>query len=213
MPIDVDNLWLFRIVHINNVEHILRNGIVAPNSELADTDYLNIGDSTLIGQRSDYPVKIEGYGNLGDFVPFYFGPLSPMLLNIKTGHRGISQTHQSEIVYICCRFNSIVINCNQWCFTDGHAKAVITEFFNHAEDLDHVDWEIVGKRYWNNTEEDFDRMRRKQAEFLVRDYVPVQCIEYIIVFNEEMRQIVRDIVNLSGLNIPVSVNPENNYYY
>ena len=56
-------------------------------------------------------------------------------------------------------------------------------------------------------------MRRKQAEFLVRDYVPVQCIEYIIVFNEEMRQIVRDIVNLSGLNIPVSVNPENNYYY
>ena len=89
MAIDIDKIWLYRLIHVDNVEYVLRNGMFTRNHAQADPSYINIGDTILINQRSEYPVKIEGYGNLGDYVPFYFGPLSPMLLNIKTGYRGI----------------------------------------------------------------------------------------------------------------------------
>lgn len=64
---------------------------------------------------------------------------------------------------------------------------------------------------WKNNEEDFDRMRRKQAEFLVKDHVPVNCIGGIIVYNEEKKIHVQHIIDKLKLTIPVKVNT--NYYY
>ena len=75
MPIDIDKIWLFRIVHIDNVEYLLRNGIFNVHHAQADPDYINIGDRTLISQRDDYAVKLAGYGNfrfLGYNAPFQF---------------------------------------------------------------------------------------------------------------------------------------------
>lgn len=134
-----------------------------------------------------------------------------MLLNIKTGYRGITRRQQSDIVYIVCKATDIINQCNEWCFTDGHAKTAITEFYNSMDSIGEVDWDIVAARYWNNTEEDFDRMRRKQAEFLVKDTVPVSCISDIGVYNEEKRILVQEIIDSLDLNIPVRVKTQ--YYY
>lgn len=205
-------IWLYRIVHVNNVEYLLKNGIFNKKHTLSDPDYINIGDSDLIAKRSDYPVGIEPPGgNLGDCVPFYFGPLSPMLLNIKTGYRGITKRPQSDIVYIVCKAEDIVRQCNKWCFTNGHAKTAITEFYNNMDQIGEVDWTIVKERFWSNTEEDFDRMRRKQAEFLVKDKVPVSCISGIAVYEEEKRILVEEIIKKLGSHIPVKIIKQ--YYY
>jgi hypothetical protein len=150
-------------------------------------------------------------GMLGEYIPFYFGPLSPMLLNIATGYRGIQQRPQSEIVYICCAIDDIEERCTEWCFTDGHAKNNITEFYNDLQSLDQVDWDIVGERYWHNTEEDYDRMRRKQAEFLVKEYVPAECISEIVVFDGKTLKLVQKLVKQNQPQIAVSIN--SGYYY
>ncbi|MBK7632904.1 MAG: DUF4433 domain-containing protein [Saprospiraceae bacterium] len=205
---------VFRIVHVDNVEYLLTHGMFTRNHAQADPNYINIGDSTLIQQRNDYPVSINPpNGNLGDYVPFYFGPLSPMLLNIKTGFRGIMQRHQNEIVYIVCCINTIVEQCPDWCFTDGHAKNTFSEFFNDLEHLSAVDWDMVSERHWSNTEDDFDRMRRKQAEFLVKHQVPINCINSIVVLNEARKTFVEEITTRLGLEIPVWVNTNNRFYY
>jgi ssDNA thymidine ADP-ribosyltransferase, DarT len=205
---------VFRIVHFDNVEYLLRNGMFRRNHPLADPNYINIGDSSLIAQRNDYPVDITPpNGLLGDYVPFYFGPLSPMLLNIKTGYRGITKRPQSEIVYIVCEVNTMINCCQEWCFTDGHAKNTITEFYNDLVNLGEVDWDIVAEKYWKNTEEDYDRMRRKQSEFLVKNHVPVNCISRIVVINETRKAEIEAILTRIGLTIPVLVNPNNQYYY
>jgi hypothetical protein len=210
----LDNVVLYRIVHLDNVEYILRNGMCTPNHPLADPAYINIGDSSLIERRKDYPVKIDPpNGTLGEYIPFYFGPLSPMLLNIKTGYSGVVKRPQSDIVYLCCSLNDVIANCSAWCFTDGHAKNSFSVFFNDLKDLTEVDWNLVAKKYWNNNEEDIDRMRRKQAEFLVKDYLPVNCISKIIVFDEKKANFVSTIIDLLGLNIPVFVNPQGQFYY
>lgn len=203
---------LYRILHFDNVEYALENGLCIRTHPDADPNYINIGDSGLIMQRNDYPVGIiPPGGNLGDYVPFYFGPLSPMLLNIKTGHRGVTRRPQSDIVYLCCRLDSILECCEEWCFTNGHAKDAITDFFNREEDLREVYWDTVGLRYWNPTEDFLGRQTRKQAEFLVKEHVPVDCIDEIVVFNEAKRILVQEIIERFELDITVRVDRE--YYY
>ncbi len=205
---------IYRIVHVDNIEYLLSNGIFTRNHHRADPDYINIGDSGLISQRSDYPVGISPpNGILGDYVPFYFGPLSPMLLNIKTGYRGITKHEQKEIIYICCTFNDIENYCDEWCFTDGHAKNAITEFYNDALHFDKIDWNMVSEKYWRPNDEDSDRMRRKQAEFLVKFHVPIDCISSIIVLNENVKTNIEEIIERLSLKISVLINPKNHFYY
>ena len=207
-------MYGFRIVHIENVEYLLSHGMFHRNHAQADPNYVSIGDNNLIRQRNDYPVGINPpNGNLGEYIPFYFGPLSPMLYNIITGYRGITKRSQDEIVYIVCSVNVIANQCEGWCFTDGHAKNSISEFYNDLKYLSNIDWEIVAEKYWNNTEEDFDRMRKKQAEFLVKDYVPVNCISGIVVYDKDNKLFVEKIVSKLDLEIPVLINPDSKYYY
>lgn len=205
---------VFRIVHIDNVEYLLTHGMFTKNHAQADPNYINIGDSGLIAQRNTCPVGINPpNGVLGEYVPFYFGPLSPMLLNIKTGHRGITQRQQGEIVYIVCRVDTLVEHCEEWCFTDGHAKDRLTEFYNDLDDLNEIYWDAVSLRYWHPIEDFLDRQVRKQAEFLVKQQVPVNCISSIVVLNEARKTFVEEITTRLGLEIPVRVNPNNQFYY
>ncbi|MFN8254494.1 MAG: DUF4433 domain-containing protein [Bacteroidales bacterium] len=214
MPLDISKIWLYRIMHINNLEYLLMHGIYTRTNPLFDCDFINIGDSTLIEQRSDYPVGIDPPGGmLGEYIPFYFGPLSPMLLNIKTGYRGIIKRPQAEIVYICCKLISFLSLDFEWCFTDGHAKSAITKFFNNIDDLDKVDWKMVSERYWNNTEDDFDRMRRKQAEFMVKNYIPVGNIGCIIVYDKDKQEFVQNILDKLQLAVPVKVDQKSKFYF
>lgn len=176
--------------------------------------YINIGDAELIKQRDEYVVKIDPpNGHLGDYIPFYFAGHSPMLLNIKTGYRGIKKYPQSELVYLVCRISDIIEQCPHWCFTDGHAKSSITKFHNKVEDLSLLDWATINLQIWRSTEDDWDKMRRKQAEFLVKKHVPVTCISQIIVINSEQEAKVKEIENRIGIDIPVVIDKQRKYFY
>ena len=131
---------------------------------------------------------------LGDYIPFYFGPLSPMLLKIKSGNGGVTRRPQQDIVYIVCELTKILGRCEHWCFTDGHAKTAITGFYNDIAHLTEVDWNLARERYWNNTEEDIDRARRKQAEFLVHNHVPAECISAIVTYDEASKSLIENIL-------------------
>lgn len=176
--------------------------------------YINTGDAELIKQRDEYVVKIDPpNGHLGDYIPFYFAGHSPMLLNIKTGYRGIKKYPQSELVYLVCRISDIIEQCPHWCFTDGHAKSSITKFHNKVEDLSLLDWATINLQIWRSTEDDWDKMRRKQAEFLVKKHVPVTCISQIIVINSEQEAKVKEIENRIGIDIPVVIDKQRKYFY
>lgn len=203
---------LFRMLHIDNLEDNLREGIYAPNAR-HNPAYLNIGDEELIAKRGEFALPIAPGGVLSDYIPFYFGGCSPMLLNIKTGYRGVKQRDQREIVYICSHIDVIISVCHEWCFTDGHAKDRLTTYYNQIEDLDQVDWSTVEDKYWKSTEEDPDRMRRKQAEFLVKNHVPVRCFSGIVVHDEVAAKRVKDIEEKVGVNLKVYVDKNHKYYY
>jgi len=74
--------------------------------------------------------------------------------------------------------------------------------------LDKIDWSIVAEKYWSNKADDFDRMRRKQAEFLVKEHVPVNCIYKVAVFNIEAKEYIEQQIKDLSLSITLEVNPQ-----
>lgn len=134
-----------------------------------------------------------------------------MLYKIKTGN-GVRSYPQEDIIFICCKIGKIIDFTNEWCFTDGHAKSRITEFYNDLIYLSRIDWDTVNALHWNNTFEDMDRCRKKQAEFLVKDFLPVSCIGCLGVRNEERKVDVKLILESLNLNIPIYVDNNRLYY-
>jgi len=84
-----------------------------------------------------------------------------------------------------------------------------TDFFDDLKDLDKVDWALMKQRYWNDTNDDPDRKRRRQAEFLVHDFFPWELVNYVGVFDDKAAHAV-DLILQKG-NPPVGV--ERGWYY
>ncbi len=136
-----------------------------------------------------------------------------MLLNIITGYRGIKQYPQEELVYIVCKVGDIITHCPQWCFTDGHAKNSITKFYNKIDDLGQLDWEAIKSQYWHSTEDNQDRMRQKQSEFLVKTHIPQYCICGLIVLNAQRKAQIEEMQAKVGTEIPIYVDTNRKYFY
>src|SRR3954466_10875814 len=95
-----DKALIFRIVHRDNLPWILDNGLHCRNSDTFNPNYVNIGNVELIDRRNGHTVPCPPGGTLSDYVPFYFTPFSPMLLNITTGWGGITKRRNEEIVVL-----------------------------------------------------------------------------------------------------------------
>ena len=204
-------IWLYRITHRDNLPHILRHGLVTTGHVEADPNFVGIGDHTLIAVRKDKQVPVPPGGYLSEYVPFYLGAHSPMLLQIKTGNQGVQHRPQEDIVYIISSLDKLKEYGCSYCFTDGHAWDGMTSFYHHYDDLTQIDWNMVKEKHWANTDADFDRKRRKQAEVLAHSKVPVGAIEAIVVKGEETFNFAQEQVTLANLNIKVLNSPKHYY--
>lgn len=175
--------YAFRLTHIDNIQYIMSHGLVRSVSTLRDENYVSIGDVQVIQIRKDR--KYHGYC-LSDYMPFYFGPRSPMLYVIQHGFNGVRKVAPENIVYCVVRIEDIIKNDVGCIFTDGHALSSLTNYYgkNELSILDSfVKYDDVYSAYWNS-EMDIDLKRRKEAELLINDDLPVQYIRGFVVYNE-----------------------------
>ena len=209
----IKHLFIYRMTHIDNVPFIVENGLWSKLSEVQDPGFVPIGNPSIIDKRTDKPVGVNPPGGvLGEYVPFYFSGYSPMLLNIATGH-GVNKVPQKDIVFIVCDAVEIINAGIPYCFTDGNAANKTSTFYDNLYGLQKLDWGTIKAKMWANTDEDFDRVRKKMAEFLVKEHIPSNLIREIIVRNTDAKQRVETMVGdaLPGCKIEVDTN--NNYYY
>lgn len=180
----------FRMVHIKNIPYILKNGIVHSNSEKASQEYISIGDNTLIESRSNYKIPKTEY-NLGDFIPFYFGPRTPMLYEIQHGNNNVNKRNPEEIVYCVILINDIIINKLEGFFTDGHAKNALTTFYSNDwlnELNEFVHRKDVYERHWGiNIDNTGETKRKKSAELLLKDDLGPEYIKWFVVYNKKAK--------------------------
>lgn len=66
---------------------------------------------------------------------------------------------------------------------------------------------------WKNTEEDYDRVRKKMSEFLVKEHVPANLIKAIIVKTPEAAQRVAAMLGDALPNCIIKVDTRFEYYY
>ena len=199
--------YAFRITHINNISHIVKCGIVKASSPLYDKNFQPIGDSQVINLRKSKVIK--GY-HIGDYIPFYFGPRSPMLYVIQHGYNGVQRVEPEEIVYCVIKLDDLIADGIECLFTDGHALSFLTSFYtkDYLVNINSiVNYKDVYSSQWN-LEGDRDLKRRKEAELLIKDDLPAKYIKGYVVYNEKAKQ---TLIGKGIIGNLIAVMP--NYYF
>lgn len=148
-------------------------------------------------------------GTVGDYVPFYFAPLSPMLYAIFKNQVAGYTAGQQPVIYLCSSTEAVhAANC-RWVFTEGHAVIDFTDFFDDFKYLGRIDWPLMRAKYWFATDADPDRSRRRQAEFLVHQFFPWNLVKNIVVYDAANAKVVSGI--LKGQPPPVEI--KRGWYY
>lgn len=199
---------LFHMTHIDNLPSILENNGLNAYSKISSNgfQYKDIANAGIQTRRSGTSVPLPPGGDLHDYVPFYFAGRSPMLYSIVN-----SGVNQKEIVYLMSNTSTINDNELPFVFTDGHAIMFLTEFYSSLDDLGKIDWLIMKDHYWSDTEEDPDRKRRRQAEFLVHRQVPLNQLIGFGVFDKEMKKKIEVLLQAHQIDKTVAIRPQ--FYY
>jgi hypothetical protein len=115
-------------------------------------------------------------------------------------------------VYLATTVGAMVDAGLAWVASDGNAATATTRFSSKLEELDAmVDWPLMTATYWNNTPDDPDRQRRRMAEFLVHQEVPLSVIKQVAAYSDTYAGHARTSLAGHGLSDRVVVRPA--WYY
>ncbi len=206
---------IFRLVHIESLDVLLRRGgLHAPQHTPNDgLPYRAIHNVDIQAERRVRPIPCGPGGTIHDYVSFYFGYLSPMLLQLKTGRVADYQEGQEPLIYLVASVQTVVEGGVPFVFSDGHGIAAFTSWYSDVAALDKVDWDMVYQRYWVDSVDDMDRQRRKQAEFLVYRFCPWALIEEIVVVNSKTKDRVESVFSLLDMSLRRDVTVRSGWYY
>ena len=133
MP-DLDTTWILRLIHFKNLPTLLRRGgLHAPNHVPEDGNpYRGIHDVDVQSARGQRPVSCGPGGVITDYVPFYFGRRSPMLLRLQTGQVAGYTDGQRPILYVVSSVGDVLRRDLGFVFSDGHGLARFTNWYAPA---------------------------------------------------------------------------------
>lgn len=216
---------LFHITAITNLPAILASGALLSKNggAAAGVNYQNIAHAGAQGARAMRAVPDPPGGSVHDFVPFYFAPRSPMLFAINGGRVAGCTWRQADIMH----FETTVEHVNAlgapFVFYDRNATLA---FSTPYTDLAHLDtavaWDLITEapqldgycKFWQSRPADAryaDRMERRQAEFLVRDHVPLSCMTRLGVIDDRRQKLVQGL--LAGAGVPLRVDVMPSWYF
>lgn len=199
---------IFRITHLDNLPWLLQNGVQSRNSPNHNPNFREIGNPDLISKRHFRQVDLPPHGTLSDYVPFYFTPHSPMLLNIKTGYQGMRQTPMPEIAILVTSLRKLQEQGVPFLFTDRHAYLAAAQYSNDLKDLNRIDWALLRSRNFKKSGDDPSRGERYQAEALVHRQVPISALLGIACHGPQQQESVAALVKSAGVEIRVVSRPE-----
>jgi ssDNA thymidine ADP-ribosyltransferase, DarT len=172
-----------------------------------------IGMSRIKQRRLALPTRCHPGDVVGDYVPFYFCPRSIMLFLIHRanhpdlGYRG----GQEPIVHLELDLNAVVTwadaNQRRWAFTLSNAGAAYAEFRLRLGQLGDLNWTAIRSTDFASP----TAKEGKQAEFLVRDFVPWELVVRIGVHSKEIAARVAAVISAAQHQPRVEVLPR--WYY
>ena len=175
------------MTHIDNIPHILQNGITHSTSSNANPNFVPIGDGRLIATRNSF--LLNNGRRLGEYIPFYFGKRTPMLYVVQNGFNMVAPTPAENIVYCVSSVQKIIDLQLDFVFTDGHAVDGFSTQYT-AADIQKIDTILdktaINAKYWRD-DNDLDLKRRKEAEFLALGDIVPEAILCYLTYNENAK--------------------------
>jgi hypothetical protein len=202
---------IYHITHLSNLQSIVQLGELRPNSTMntqVRPELVDIGMAAIKIRRASLPVTCFPGDRVGQYVPFYFCPRSPMLFVIRCQNNSDLSYNggQEPIVHLEADLNQVVewarLNHRRWAFSLSNAGAVYSEFRSTHEALDELKWDAIQARDFRSVKE------HKQAEFLVKTDFPWFLIERVGVLSKEAVGKVREIVGNSSIVPGIQVMPD-----
>ncbi|MGB6690936.1 MAG: DUF4433 domain-containing protein [Terracidiphilus sp.] len=202
---------IFRITHRDNLPWILDHGLHARTSEIQDPHFRQIGDFELISKRPLRHVKVGARGTLSDYIPFYFTPFSMMAFNIHTGHRGIEQIPNQDLIFLTSSIPKLSELGIPFVFTNGHAYSVATRYFTDTSDLAAIDWKNLQSRDFKRDLDDLGRTDRYQAEALIWEHLPIDALLGICGCNTSVQREIEK--QLTTRRLAVKAYEKGNWFF
>jgi hypothetical protein len=194
---------LYHITHLDNLPAIAQQGGLWAKAHLpADALQADLADPNIQDRRHSFLVPGTEGRCLHDYVPFYFCPKSPMLYRRKE--------HQREIVYLVSRPSHCVAQRLEWLFTDSHAVTALARYSRDLADLVRLDWLAIESGVWGGSANQEVR-RRKQAEWLVYRFVPLDAIAGLAALTPEASRQASECLQREGISKTCITMPS--WYY
>ncbi|WP_064088253.1 type II toxin-antitoxin system toxin DNA ADP-ribosyl transferase DarT [Legionella feeleii] len=214
-----DPVRLFHITALANLNDICCQGALISKNKVGHhgINYQNIAHAGAQNLRSLRAVLDPPGGLLHDYVPFYFAPRSPMLSAIHNKRVDGCSLSQEEIIYFETTVEQLVKLGLEFIFYDMNATLTFSKAYTDLGLLPSViAWDLITEpptldgycKYFHDIQSDpkyVDRRARRQAEFIVKDSIPLNCFTRIGVINSSVKNQVDRILLTHGLTLRVDV--------
>lgn len=190
MSIEPDKIAIYHITDVANLPSIIRSGGLKSDCAMAKVAHTPIGYAH-IKQRRMTEVRIPCRGDrfVGEFVPFYYCPRSPMLYVINKGATDRPAGCQQTIIHLVSTVATAVGTGRQWAISDGNAGAAYPSFYDDMKKgFAAIDWEAVRATDWRG------KTSQKSAEFLIADRFPWSAIHSIGCHNSKVAEDIQGIL-------------------
>jgi hypothetical protein len=206
MNANPEPILIYHITDVENLPGILAAGGLHSDVAMEQKNPTVIG-YTHIKQRRMKQIRVPCCSGrfVGEFVPFYFCPRSPMLFTINKENTGRPAGCQQTIVHLVSSVQAGIGLGQAWAVSDGNAGAFHTWFGSTLDAIKTLDWAAIRATDWRG------KTHQKSAEFLVAEFFPWTGIHTIGCHNRGVAKQVEDLVNSQHHRPVVTVEPA--WYY
>jgi hypothetical protein len=206
MSANPEQALIYHITDVANLPSILAESGLRSDAVMAEKNPTVIGYGH-IKERRLTQIRVASCGGrfVGEWVPFYFCPRSPMLFTTNKGATGRPAGCQQTILHLVSRVSIGISLGRAWAVIDGNAGAFHTWFGSTLDAIHTLDWAAIRATDWQG------KTHQKSAEFLVADFFPWTGIHAIGCHNSKVAKQVQDLVDSQHHRPAVSVEPT--WYY
>jgi hypothetical protein len=206
MPHNPEQVLIYHITDVANLPAIIAENGLCSDAAMVKRNPEIIGYDHIKKRRlKEIPVPCCEWRRVGEFVPFYFCPRSPMLFTINKGNTGRPVGCQSSILHLVSTMAAGIATGKAWAVSSGNAGAFHTTFSPKLDALESLDWAAIRATQWHGMQ------HQKSAEFLVADFFPWAAILEIGCANSGTADKARSI--LAGAVHQPIVTIKTNWYY
>jgi len=202
-----EQVLIYHITDVANLPGILADGGLHSDVAMEGRNPKIVGH-THIKERRMKTIRVPCCGGrfVGEFVPFYYCPRSPMLYTINRGRTGLPAGCQRTVVHLVSTVAAGVGLGRAWAISDGNAGAAYASFYADLQALDRLDWPAIRATDWRG------KTSQKSAEFLVADFFPWAAFQSMGCHDSEVAGRVRELLENHQLHRP-EVAVKRDWYY